>query len=380
MINIFQPSLGEAELAAVAEVFATNWIGKGARVDEFETAFAQHIGVPRPLVTSFNSCTAATFTAVELAGIGPGDEVIIPTVCFVGVANAVAAAGARPVFCDVATRTLNPSVADLDAVRTERTRAVIVLHYGGHPGDIVAIADWCRDNGILLIEDAAIAVASRVDGRACGTFGDMAAWSFDHGKIVVTVDGGMLYVRDPELAERAPTLAYLGLEQSSGYDSALRQRTRWWDFEVSSFSRRSVTNDVLAAIGAVQLRRLPEFIARRREIAAHYDEALAGVGAVACPPPLPTGHETSYYMYWIQFDGDIRDEIARDLYEEGIYTSFRYPPLHRVKAYGSDARLPCAEEAAERTLLLPIHQALTDAEVERVAETVRRRVQVRSAR
>lgn len=372
MINVMQPSLGEAELAAVREVFESNWIGKGKQTATFETSFARHLGVARELVTSTNSCTEATFIAMELAGVGPGDEVVLPTVSFVGVGNAIASRGARPVFCDVGARTLNPTADDIEAVLTPRTKLVVILHYGGHPGDVVRIAELCRDRGILLLEDAAIAVASRVGGQACGTFGDMGVWSFDHGKIVVTVDGGMLYVRDPELAARAPKMAYFGLEQKSGYDQAMRARTRWWDFEVSSFSRRSVTNDVLTAIGNVQLGRLPEFIARRREIAARYDEGLAGLDGLLRPPPLPDGHESSYYMYWVQLGGGIRDELARDLYQRGIYTTFRYPLLHRVEAYGAaDVVLPAAEAAAERTLLLPMHQALTDADVDRVIEAVR---------
>lgn len=380
MINVFQPSLGEQELAAVREVFESNWVGRGEQANRFESAFASRIGVDRSHVTSVNSCTEATFIAMELAGIGPGTEVVLPTVSFVGAGNAIAAHGARPVFCDVDPHTLNPTVDDVEAVLTPRTRAVLVLHYGGHPGDIARIAQLCRDRGILLIEDAAIAVASRVDGVACGTFGDFGVWSFDHGKIVVTVDGGMLYVRDPELAARAPKLAYFGLEQKSGYDQAMRARTRWWEFEISSFSRRSVTNDVLAAIGNVQLSRLPEFVARRREVASRYDAGLAGVDGLRCPPPLPAGHESSYYLYWTQFDGGIRDDLARDLYERDIYTTFRYPLLHKVAAYGSLASLPNAETAAASTLLLPMHQSLSDADVDRVIDAVRDCVVRRLAR
>ncbi|APU15521.1 MULTISPECIES: DegT/DnrJ/EryC1/StrS family aminotransferase [Actinoalloteichus] len=377
MINIFQPSLGTRELAAVQEVFESNWIGRGPRTAAFEAEFARHIGVDPGHVTSVNSCTEATFLAMELAGVGPGTEVVMPTVSFVGAANAVAARGARPVFCDVDPHGLNPTADSIRAAMTPRTKAVLVLHYGGYPGDIAAIAQLCRERGVLLIEDAAIAIDSRVDGRACGTFGDLAVWSFDHGKIVVTVDGGMLYVRDPELAARAPRLAYFGLEQASGYDQAQRSRTRWWEFEVSAFARRSVTNDVLTAVGSVQLSRLPEFMARRREVARRYDQEFAGLQGMSCPPQLPEGHETSHYMYWVRFDGGIRDEVARDLYERGIYTTFRYPLLHKVAAYGSDVVLPDAEDAAERTLLLPMHQSLSDDDVERVVTAVRSSVRAR---
>lgn len=366
MINVFQPDLGDAELAAVREVFDSRWIGRGPRAEAFEAMFAARLGVPREHVTSTSTCTDATFIAMELLGVGPGDEVVLPTVSFVGAANAVAARGARPVFCDVDRHTLNPSVEDVAACLTPATRAVIVLHYGGDPGDVAAIARLCRDRGIALVEDAANAIASRVDGRACGTLGDIGVWSFDHGKIAVAVDGGILYARDPELTARAARLAFLGMVQTSGYDQAMRGATRWWEFEVTSFSRRTVLNDVLAAIGCVQLSRLDGFLARRREVAARYRAALAAVPGLRLPAEPRPGHEHSHYLFPVQMDPSVRDRVAHLLYQRGIYTTFRYPLLHRVAAYGSTARLPNAEWAAEATLCLPQHQALTDADVDTV--------------
>lgn len=377
MINVFQPSLGAEELEAVAEVFAGSWVGKGPKVAEFEATFAARIGVDGSHLLSVDTCTEATFMAVQLAGLGPGCDVVMPTVAFVSAANAIAAHGARPVFCDVDPRTLNPTAEHVEAALTPATKAVLVLHYGGHPGQIDRIADLCAERGVLLIEDAANAVASAIGDRACGTFGDFGVWSFDHGKIAVAVDGGMLYARDPELAERGRKLAYLGLEQTSGYARAQQSATRWWDITVSSFSRRSVMNDVLAAIGCVQLRRLDGFLRRRAEIVAHYDFALAGVPGLVLPPALPSGHRGSHYFYWVQLPAGIRDEVARDLYERGIYTTLRYPLLHQVRAYGSDARLPGAESAAASTLCLPLHQGLSDGDVEEVVAGVRAAVTTR---
>lgn len=366
MLNVFQPSLGDQELAAVREVFESCWVGHGPRVDAFEAAWAEHIGADREQVTSTSSCTAATFIAMEVLGVGEGDEVVLPTVSFVSAANAVAAHGARPVFCDVDPRTLNPSVEHVAAALTPATKAVLLLHYGGYPGQVAEIAELCRERGVKLVEDAANAQASKAGGRHAGTFGDIGVWSFDHAKIAVSVDGGMLYARDPEVTARAAKVAYFGMEQSSGYNEALRSHTRWWDFEVSSFSQRSIMNDVFAAVGLVQLRRLPEFLARRREVVEFYDRELADVPGLVLPPPLPAGHEGSHYLYWVQVDADRRDGLARQLYDRGIYTTFRYPALHKVKAYGSTAELPGADLAAATTLCLPLHQALSDADVEHV--------------
>ncbi|MCK1798581.1 DegT/DnrJ/EryC1/StrS family aminotransferase [Streptomyces sp. XM4193] len=371
MINVFQPSLGEAELAAVSEVFASNWLGHGPRTREFEAQFADHIGADAESLLFLNSGTAGLFLATELLELGPGDEVVLPSVFFVAAANAIAATGARPVFCDVDPHRLNPTAEHIERALTPRTRAVMVLHYGGDPGDIARIAALCTERGVTLVEDAACAVASTADGRACGTFGDIAVWSFDAMKVLVTGDGGMLFVRDPDLARRARALAYHGLERSSGFAGA-RVSARWWELDVQGFGRRVIGNDLTAALGTVQLGRLPESIARRRAVAETYDELLAEADGVRVPPPLAAGHSTSYYFYWVQMDPRIRDGVAAALLEQDVYTTFRYPPLHRVPIYEAEAtELPGTDAAADSTLLLPIHQALSDAETRKVAEALR---------
>jgi aminotransferase len=380
MINVFQPELGKAELAAVAEVFESSWLGKGPRTANFEAAFARHLGVAESSVTSVNSCTEALFIAMELAGAGPGTEVVLPTVSFVGAGNAVAAHGAQPVFCDVDRRTLSPTARDVEAVLSPLTKAVIYLHYGGYPGDIEAVAELCRERGVLLVEDAACAVASQVAGVACGVLGDIGVWSFDSQKILVTGDGGMLWARDPETVKRASKLAYLGLEQFSGFAQAKVADARWWEFDISSFSRRSIMNDIQSAIGLVQLDRVPAFVDRRSEIVDYYDRELSELPGIECPPPLPPGHKSSYYLYWVQMDERIRDAVARDLYNRGIYTTFRYPALHLVRAYGSRATLPNAESAIARTLCLPLHQSLSDTDVESTVTALRTAIAQRYVR
>ena len=368
MINVFQPSLGAAESDAVREVFESGWVGRGPRTARFEREFAEHLGAEADQVTSVNSCTEGLFLAVELL-VPAGAEVVLPTVSFVGAANAVAARGAVPVFCDVDPRTLNPTVPDVERCLTSRTAAVLLLHYGGHPGQVAEIARLCRERGIALIEDAACAVASAVGEQACGTVGDVGVWSFDAMKVLVTGDGGMLWARDPELAARAARLAYLGMDTASGFSNTERSG-RWWEFGVSDFARRSIMNDAAAAVGSVQLRRLPEFLAARRAVVRRYDEGLAEVPGLLRPPAPPPGHRSSHYFYWVQVEPEVRDELARQLRDRGIYTTFRYHPLHRVPAYGSDARLPHAEWAAERTLCLPLHQALSAADVDQVVGAV----------
>ncbi len=379
MINVFQPTLGEEELDALRQVFADNWLGHGPRTKAFEEGFAAHVGVDAGQLVFVSSATAGLFLSVQLADLGPGDDVVLPSPSFVSAANAVASTGARPVFCDVDARTLNPTVADLERVWTPRTKAVVLLHYGGYPGDVRAIADLCKERGVLLVEDAACAVASRDAGQACGTFGDLAVWSFDSMKVLVTGDGGMLYVRDPELAAKARRLAYHGLERPSSFGAA-KVSHRWWEMQVKEHGHRVLGNDMTAALGLVQLRKLPEFIRIRREHAERYDRLLADVPGLRLPPPLPAGQETSYYFYWVQIDPSLRDRVAAELLELGIYTTFRYPPLHRIPIYGADhLDLPATHEATESTLLLPLHHGLDPADVDTVATAVRKIIEGLSA-
>lgn len=379
LINVFQPDLGDEELEAISKVFASNWLGYGARTREFETEFADYLGVDSDRLIFINSATAGLFLATELLDLGPGDDVVLPSISFVANANAIVNTGARPVFCDVDPRTLNVSVADIERTITPRTKAVMVLHYGGYPGEIVEIAALCRARGVTLIEDAAISIASSVNGTKCGTFGDIAMWSFDARKLISTGDGGMLYVRDDKLAGRAHRLAYHGLEDRSAFATATKMPHRWWDLSIQEVGRRVIGNDLTAAIGSVQLRRLAGFVNRRSTIVRAYDRLLSDVDGIRTPPPLPAGHAASYYFYWVQLDAGIRDRVAEDLLERGIYTTFRYSPLHKVSLYRADVDLPGTEETSAVTLLLPLHQGLDDAQVRTVAAELRKAVEHRRA-
>jgi aminotransferase len=377
MIHLFQPQVGGDELAALAEVLDSKWIGHGPRTAAFEAEFAEHLGVDPAQVIFLASGSASLFLAIESLDLKPGDEVVLPSVSFIAAANAIISCGARPVFCDVDPRTLNPGLDDIASTVTSRTKAVVILHYGGYPGDVTRIATYCRTRGITLIEDAACSVASTVDGRACGTFGDFAIWSFDAMKILTTGDGGMLYVRSLETARRARRLAYHGLAQLSGISGAKISK-QWWNLDVQEPGRRVIGNDLTAAIGSVQLRRLGELVARRREIVELYDRELADVDGLRLPPRLPDGHESSYYFYWVQLAGEIRDEVASDLYAAGIYTTFRYEPLHKVPLYGFAGELPHSDRLATETLCLPLHPGLDDTDVHTVVSQLRKAVEARS--
>lgn len=368
MINVFQPALGAEELEAVRQVFASSWVGRGAVTEQFETAFARLVGVERPLMHSISCCTEGLFQSMALLGIESGDEVILPSISFVGAANAVASSGARPVFCDVDARTLNPTAALIEPCLSSKTRALLIMHYGGVPCPMEEITALASRTRIALIEDSACSVASRYHSRACGTFGDIGVWSFDAMKIAVTGDGGMLYCKRPELAQQAERLVYLGLSANSGYASTAEKW--WWRFETSCNGRRAIMNDIASAIGLEQLKKLPSFIQHRRKIYEYYTQALGRLEWLQMPPPLEARVESSYYFYWIQTKPELRDRLATHLRACGIYTTFRYFPLHLITRYGVSGSLPNAEKAERTTLCLPLHQSLSNRDVDQLVESM----------
>ena len=349
------------------EVFASRWLGTGRRAVAFQEAFAEYLNRPGGELLAVTSCTEGLFQAVAALDLAAGDEVILPTVSFVGAAHAVLSAGATPVLCDVDARTLNPTAEHIEAALMPATRAVLVLHYGGAAGSVIDISQVARENRLTLIEDAACGLGSSAGERACGTVGDIGVWSFDPMKVMTTGDGGMVWARDGEIASRIFDAVRLG-EGESGF-ARRSAASRWWEIEPRAAGRRAAMNDLAAAVGLQQLKRLPEFLERRHRVAACYDAELGDLDWLQLPPPMHTGEARSFY--WIQVSDRLRDRLAEYLLERDIYTSFRYWPLHRTRLYACERSFLGAEEATARTLLLPLHQGLTQTDVERVVEGVR---------
>lgn len=352
MISLFSPTTDHDELAAVARVLDSHWLGKGKKVTEFEAAWASHVGVPAENMVSTNSCTSALFEAVRLAGIGAGDEVIIPTIHFVGAAQAVIAAGGTPVFCDVDRWSMNATYETITEKLTEKTKAVIMNHYGGNMARIV---DAGGLKGLIWIDDLACAPMVKITDLST----DFACWSFDAMKVITTGDGGMLYCKDPVKSTIARQDFCLGVNSESGMSS--KEADRWWTFEVERQGRRrDLMNDIAASIGLCQLGKMSRFIEERLVISARYADRLSGI------PGLDARHG-GYYFHWIYTEH--RDELARYLRDNGIYTSFRYWPLSL--AYNTGDSLPNAEWAAEHALLLPLHNNLQDFEVKYICEKIK---------
>jgi dTDP-4-amino-4,6-dideoxygalactose transaminase len=379
-INVMKPWLGEEEIAAVAEVIASGWVAQGPRVARFETAFAEAMGAEYAVATS--NCTTALHLALVVAGVGRGDDVVVPSFSFIATANAPTYVGARPVFADVSARTGDLTAQTVLDALTPRTRAVIVVDQGGVPVDLDAIRSVCEPRGIVVIEDAACGAGSTYRGRPVGVGADVTAWSFHPRKLLTTGEGGMLTTQNGDWAERARRLREhsMSVSASDRQASMLAPKEEYTEI---GFNYRMT--DLQAAVGLVQLGRLPQIVRRRRELAERYAELLAdipGLRAVA-DPPWGTGN---FQSYWVEVEpsfGASREDTMEVLARADISARRGIMAAHRQPAYRDvdtgSVPLPVTERLTDRTLILPLFHELTDAEQLRVVDALRDAAELRGA-
>jgi len=371
MINIFQPSLDKLELHEIQKVFDSNWLGRGKQVFEFEYLFSKNLKMSQDFFYALSCCTEGLFLASKLFNFGPGDEVIVPSISFIAAGSAVIDSGAKLVICDVDQRSLNATAETIKDKITSKTKAVILNHYGGHPCDMDPILKIAKENNIFVIEDSACAVESFYKGKACGTIGDMGIWSFDAMKSIVTGDGGMIYLKSQELLNQVKEECYLGLpaKSTSGIDKSSDNCDMWWEVQINRPGRRAIMNNISAAIGIAQMKKLRGFQAKRKEIYNKYNEAFRKNSNIEIPPKLVDGASNSYYFYWIQTDK--RNQLANHLKENDIYSTYRYWPLNDVDYFNvNDKSLVNTKYASNHTLNLPLHPSLTNKDIDKIISTV----------
>ncbi|MFD8598622.1 DegT/DnrJ/EryC1/StrS family aminotransferase [Kitasatospora sp. NPDC059646] len=371
-IPVMIPWLGEEEARAAADAVRSGWVAQGPRVAEFERAFAAHLGVPHAVAVS--SCTTALHLALIGAGVGPGDEVVVPSFSFIATANAVTYVGATPVFADVDPATGNLTPDTVAPLLTDRTRAVIAVDQGGVPVDLDAIGESVRPRGITVIEDAACAAGSAYRGRPAGAGAGIAAFSFHPRKLLTTGEGGMVTCHDAELAARLRRLREHGMSVSAadrhaGAGGAAVLET----YDEIGFNHRMT--DVQAAIGLVQLGKLPAMVARRRELAGRYRELLGAesAGRLVGDPVHGTSNFQSLWLL-LPEDAPERGAVLGALAAQGVSARRGIMAAHLEAPYKGAARvpLPVTELLTSRTLILPLYHSLTEEQQERVVDALRR--------
>jgi perosamine synthetase len=357
-IPVAAPTLNGNEKAYVLDCLESTWISSsGKYLDRFEAAFAEFCGV-RHAVACSNGTTALHLALVAL-GIGPGDEVIVPTLTFVATANAVTYCGARPVFVDVDAETWNIDPAAVEAKVTPRTKGIIVVHLFGHPADMDAIGVIARRHGLFVLEDAAQAHGAECRGRRAGSLGDIATFSFFGNKIITTGEGGMVTTSDDALAKRMRLLRTHGMDPDR----------RYWH-PVIGYNYR-MTN-IAAAIGLAQLERVQWQLDRRQELAAWYREALGQTGVLTCQAEK----DWARHVWWmfsvlVSEEAGNRDGIMDTLRRRGIETRPIVHPLHTLPPYveaSQGERFPAAEAIARTGINLPTWAGLTREQVRTVCD------------
>jgi dTDP-4-amino-4,6-dideoxygalactose transaminase len=370
VLHVMQPWLGEEEVAAVAEVLRSGWVAQGPRVAAFEEAFAASQQVPHAVAVS--SCTTALHLALVVAGVGPGDEVVVPSFSFVATTNAPTYVGATPVFADVDPLTGNLTPASIATAVTPRTRAVIAVDQGGMPVDVAAIRAWCDPLGITVIEDAACASGSTLHGRPAGAAAEIAAWSFHPRKVLTTGEGGMVTTTRDDWAQRLRRLREHAMSVSAAerHASVLAPPET---YDEVGFNYRMT--DLQAAVGVVQLGRLPEMVARRRELAARYADAVADLPGLRMVRD-PDWGTTNFQSCWLEVLPEHpldREELMAHLAAAGISArrgimAAHLQPAHAHRAGGP---LPVTERLTATTVILPLFHQMTESEHARVCDALR---------
>jgi dTDP-4-amino-4,6-dideoxygalactose transaminase len=359
---VARPELGVAEAEAITRVIESGWVTQGPRVAEFEAAVADVAGSAHGVAVS--SCTAALHLALVVAGVGPGDEVVVPSMSFIATANAVRHAGAVPVFAEVEPDTFNLDLADVESRLTPRTTAILLVHQLGLPADLDGFGAFAAERDLVLVEDAACAIGSRYRGKPIGGHSDLVCFSFHPRKLVTTGDGGMILTRRADLAERLRRLRQHGMSVNDQVRNSATEVIREEYLEVAYNYRMT---DIQAAMGVEQLRRLPNLLERRRKLASRYDTAFANHPVIRTPR-VPDDVEWNVQSYAIRLDGwpaVARDELMGRLLAGGVASRPGVMTAHREPAYATDrVRLPVSEAASDSSLIVPLFASMTDSEVD----------------
>lgn len=372
VVRFSPPTIGMEEIREVVDTLESDWITTGPKVQQFEQKFGELVGAPA--VAAVNSCTAGLHLSLLALGIGPGDEVITSTLTFTSTVNVIEHVGARPVLVDVERDTLNLDPDWVEQAITPRTKAIIVVHFAGHPADLTRLNQIASRHNLALVEDAAHALPAAHNGNMIGSSANLTSFSFYATKNLTTAEGGML-TGEPALVDRARILSLHGMSRNAWNRYGVGGS---WFYDVVAPGFKYNMTDIQAALGLVQLRRLNNFQQRRTEIFNAYDRAFWPLSGLQ-PPTIRPNVIHARHLYVVRLaDGLLRggrDELIAQLKQQGICTSVHFIPIHlhtyyREKYGYLPEDFPIAFDSYKRMLSLPLSPALADSEIARVVDGV----------
>jgi perosamine synthetase len=365
VIPLFRPSISNEEISAVTEVLKSGWWGLGPKTAEFEEKFAKYVGARHAV--ALNSGTAALHLALALLDLKRGDEVIVPPITFVSTAHAVVYNGAKPVFADVYEDNLCIDVEDVARKITKRTRAIMPVHYAGHPCNMDGLREIIKGTRIVIVEDAAHACGAEYKGKKIGSLSELTCFSFHAVKNVACGEGGMITTNNGDWDKWLREMRWLGISKST-WNRTVDEKVYAWFYHVNRLGFKAHLNDIPSAIGIVQLARLDELNKRRREIAGIYNRAFKNIKGVKVPVERK-GCKSSWHIYHLKVDK--RDDLIKFLKENDIAPGVHYYPIHLHPYYRPlRAKLPVAEEVWKRIISLPLFPGLTEEEMGKVIGAV----------
>lgn len=366
MIKVSRGCCGDEELAEVKEAFDYGYFGLAYKVEEFENSIKDYLQTDRCVVAT-NTGTTALHLALSVIGVKQGDEVILPSFTFVATAQAITACGATPIFCEIDKDSLLMDISDVKSKITNRTKAIIPVHYAGDSCNMDALMKIHDETGIRIIEDAAHAIGTSYKGKRIGSFGDITCFSFDSIKVMTCGEGGAVLFNNQDDYTLAKKQRLLGIDREKMVTKDWKKRA--WIYDVPTKGYRYHMSNINAAIGLAQIKKLDKFIQRRREICKQYDSLLENQQKVELIPR--TWDEISPFMYVVKISDGLRNNLKAFLMENDIETGISYIPCHRFSLYADDTNnLPKTDDVFESILCLPIHYELSDENIKYICEKI----------
>lgn len=366
MIQVFKPNMGEEEIEAVARVIRSGWIGLGPETEKFEHNLENFLG-SGPVVST-SSATAALHLALIAAGIKDNDEVISPALTFMSTNHVILYQRATPVFCDIEADTLCADPLDIEKKITKKTRAIIVVHYGGHSVNMDPILKLAKEKKIALIEDAAHALGGTYKGKMLGTIGAFGCFSFHAVKGVAMGDGGAIFSREKSISDRLKRLRWMGISKDT-WKRVDRGKYSWY-YDASEVGFKYHTNDILAAVGNVQLGKFKKILQKRRDLFEKYNKGLSDIAWLEVPVEKEYAR-SAFHNYCIKTK--FRDELSLYLSKKGIATTVHYIPNNHYVMYKKfRANIPITEKIWKEILLLPFYPDLLENEQEYIIDAIKK--------